>query len=145
VGGRVGETSPTQAQQLLQRIKDYISFIDGQVEKETQAWIADFQSNIAEIEKTAKTLGEAARPGAIDITVSNGKDADDGITISLDGLILEKVFGAKYQIGYAPPGPHKIAVSAKFAGVTVETSELISVSAGAIAKVTLTLPTSIRT
>src|ERR1051325_341596 len=139
---KLGEKSPTldQVQLMIQRVKEFLLAIDNQVEQETQSWVSEFKTNLAEIEKTAKTQGEATRPGAIDITVTNGMDTADGFTIVLDGMEVKKVRGTKYQIGYVPPGPHKIAVAGVIDGEALDASELVNVMPGEIAKVTLALP-----
>jgi hypothetical protein len=139
---KLGGKGPTveQVQLMLQRIKEFVLFVDAEVERETQVWIAEFQSSLAEIERTAKTQGEATRPGAIDVTVTNGMDAADGFTLSLDGMVVRTVHGTKYQIGYVPPGAHKIAVTGVVGGQALDASELVNVMPGAIATVTLALP-----
>jgi hypothetical protein len=139
---KLGENPPTpdQVQLMLQRLKEFLLVIDTHVEQETQAWVSEFKTNIAEIEKTAKTQGEATRPGAIDITVTNGMDTEDGFTVALDGMEVKKVRGTKYQIGYVPPGPHMIAVSGVIKGESLDASELVNVAPGAIANATLALP-----
>ncbi|HEY0738055.1 MAG TPA: SLATT domain-containing protein [Herpetosiphonaceae bacterium] len=139
---KLGGATPTndQVQLMLQRLKDFVLVIDGYVEQETLVWIAEFQSSLADIERTARTQGEAARPGAIDITVTNGMDAEGGFTVSLDGMVTKTVRGTKYQIGYVPPGPHKVGVTGVINGQPLDASELVNVPPGVIAKVTLALP-----
>lgn len=132
--------TPDQVQLMLQRIKDFVVGIDKYVEQETEEWITEFRTNLIEIEKSAKTLGEAARPGAIAVTVTNGMDTDNGFTVALDGVEVRTVNGTKYQIGYVPPGPHKIAISGEIKGEQLDASELVNVAAGAITNVTLALP-----
>jgi hypothetical protein len=134
--------SPTtdQIQLMLQRLKEFVVLVDTEVERETQTWIAEFQSNLAEIERTAKAQVETSRPGAIDITVTNGMDTADGVTISLDGMVVKTVRGTKYQIGYVPPGPHKVSVTGTIDGKPLDASELVNVPPGVIAKVAMALP-----
>lgn len=139
---KLGEKSPTtdQVQLMIQRIKEFLVAINTHVEQETQTWVSEFKTNLAEIEKTATTQRESARPGAIDITVTNGMDTEDGFTVALDGMEVKKVRGTKYQIGYVPPGPHKIAVTGTIKGELLDASELANVAPGEITKVTLALP-----
>ncbi|HXQ39291.1 MAG TPA: SLATT domain-containing protein [Anaerolineales bacterium] len=139
---KLGERSPTtdQVQLMIQRIKEFLVSVNSNVEQETQTWISEFKTNLAEIEKAATKQAEAARPGAIDITVTNGMDTEDGFTVTLDGMEVRKVRGTKYQIGYVPPGPHKIAVSGSIKGEQLDASELANVAPGEIANVTLALP-----
>ena len=139
---KLGEKSPTtdQVQLMIQRIKEFLVAINTHVEQETLTWVSEFKTNLAEIEKTASTQRESARPGAIDITVTNGMDTEDGFTVVLDGMEVKRVRGTKYQIGYVPPGPHKIAVSGTIKGEQLDASELANVAPGEITNVTLALP-----
>jgi FtsZ-binding cell division protein ZapB len=139
---KLGEKSPTtdQVQLMIQRIKEFLVAINSHVEQETQTWVSEFKTNLAELEKTATTQRESARPGAIDITVTNGMDTEDGFTVALDGMEVKKVRGTKYQIGYVPPGPHKIAVTGIIKGEPLDASELANVAPGEITNVTLALP-----
>ena len=73
------------------------------VEKETQAWVMEFQTNLSQLEKEAKaaidsaraavetaqketrTTADSTRPGAIDLTVENVLDTDKGYDVAIDG------------------------------------------------------------
>ena len=134
------DPSPDQVQAMIQRLKEFLASVDAQVDQETQAWVTEFRTSLADIEKTAKTQAEAARPGAINITVTNGMETDDGFAVSLDGMEITRVRGTKYQIGYVPPGPHKIAVTGTIKGEQLDASELVNVDPGAVANATLALP-----
>lgn len=135
-------TPPTeeQLQLMIQRIKEFVIGVHGQVEQETLTWIAEFQSSLAEIEKSVRTQEETTRPGAIDITVTNGMEAQEGFQVSLDGMVVAQVRGTKHQIGYVAPGHHKVAVTGIVKGKKLDASELVHVPPGAIAKATLALP-----
>lgn len=139
---KLGNKAPTtdQVQLMIQRLKEFLVAINTNVEQETQTWVSEFKTNLAEIEKNAASQRESARPGAIDITVTNGMEAQDGFTVTLDGMEVKTIHGTKYQIGYVPPGPHKIAVSGKIKGESLDASELANVLPGEVAKVTLALP-----
>jgi hypothetical protein len=138
LGGR--QPDADEVQQMIQRLKHFLAVVDTQVEEETQAWVAEFRLNLAEIEKSAKAQAEASRPGGIDLTVTNGKDAEDGFAVVLDGVEVTRVHGAKYQIGGLAPGPHKVAVAGKIRGAQVDASELVQVMPGTVANVTLAFP-----
>jgi hypothetical protein len=138
----VAEPPPTmeQTQLMIQRIKDFVLAVDGQVEQETLTWIAEFQTSLAEIERSVKTQEEASKPGAIDVTVTNGMEAEAGFQVVLDGMVVAQVRGTRHQIGYVAPGQHKITVTATVKDKQLDASELVSVAPGAIAKATLALP-----
>jgi hypothetical protein len=137
-----GGTPPTdeQLQLMIQRIKEFIIAVLGLVEQETLTWIAEFQTSLAEIEKSVRTQEEASRPGAIDITVTNGMDAEEGFQVSLDGMVVAQVRGTRHQIGYVAPGHHKVLVTGIIKGKKLDASELVTVPPGAVAKATLALP-----
>ena len=64
-----------------------------------------------------------------------------GFDVALDGMnVRANVRGTKYQVGYVSPGPHKVEVSARVGGQTLEASELVNIAPGEIAKATLALP-----
>lgn len=135
------QITPDQVQLMLQRLKEFVAAIDGHVEQETQIWVSEFRTNLVEIEKTAKTQVEATRPGAIDITVTNGMDTDAGFAVALDGLIvMNGIKGTRHQIGYVPPGTHKVVIHGAIKGESLDASELVNVSPGTVANVTLALP-----
>lgn len=141
---KLGGASPTpeQVQSMLQRVKEFVAYVDGTVEDETRDWVSEFKTSIADVERTAKEVGAAVRPGAIDVTVTNGMDAEGGFDVALDGMnVRANVRGTKYQVGYVPPGPHKVEVTARVGARTLEASELVNVAPGEIAKATLALPT----
>ena len=136
-----GPPATEQVQQMIQRIKEFVVAMDHHVEKETQTWIAEFKTSLADIEKNIKAQAEAERPGAIEITVTNGMDTDGGFTVMLDGMAQKTVVGGtRYQIGYVPPGPHKITVTGAVKGKLLEASEIVTVPPGVMAKATLALP-----
>jgi hypothetical protein len=134
------EPTPDQVQLMIQRLKDFLVSVDAQIADETQAWVSEFRTNLAEIEKSAKAQAEAARPGVIDITVTNGMETDDGFMVVLDGMEVKRVRGTKYQIGYVAPGTHKVAVIGTIKGEQLEAYELANVMAGASVNITLALP-----
>jgi hypothetical protein len=141
---KLRENPPTtdQVQLMIQRVKEFLLAVNNHVEQETQAWVSEFKTNLAEIEKSAKEQGESTRPGAIDITVTNGLVAEGGFTVLLDGMdIKSRIRGTNYQISYVPPGPHKVAVTGIIKAEPLEVSELVNVGPGEIAKVTLVFPT----
>jgi hypothetical protein len=139
---KLGDKPPTadQTQLMIQRFKEFLLLINGLVEEETQTWIAEFKTNITELEKSAKAQAETTRPGAIEVTVTNGMETDDGFMVVLDGMEIRRVRGTKYHIGYVYPGSHRITVTGKIKNESMEASELVNVAAGETAAATLAFP-----
>lgn len=138
---QAGQT-PTaeQVDMLIQLCKGFSLTVRTLVEQETQQWVAEFQSNLSQLERSARAQMESARPGAIDITVTNGYEAEEGFTVWLDGkTVQQNVTGAKSELAAVPPGFHTIAVSGTLDKQPARASELVNVSAGTVARVSLTL------
>lgn len=134
------EPTPDQVQLMIQRGKEFLSVVNNYLNQETQEWVSEFRTNLAEIERTAKAQAETSQPGAIAITVTNGMETENGFTVTLDGQELRRVTGTKYQISYVPPGTHKVAVSGVIKNESLDASELVKVLPGAIVEATLSLP-----
>jgi hypothetical protein len=143
---------------LLQKIQDFCVAARTLVEKETQAWVMEFQTNLSQLEKEAKAAIESARatgetaqkearaavdstrPGAVDLTVENVLDTDGGYSVSIDGESRKAgVTSRTCAIMSVAPGLHELAVTATIAGAPAHDSQSVSVTAGAAVKVSVTL------
>lgn len=149
-----------QVAALIQRAKEFISTVEGFVLQETKEWIAEFQTNIAQLEKDVKaqvdalkaqreqavqTRDAANRPGAIELTVPNA-DKTDGFQFQ---VILENQEGkvASESVAYARswvwlntvPGQYKLTISAAAGGRTIASPSLIEVKPGEVARPSVTL------
>jgi hypothetical protein len=133
---------PDQILLLLQRVKDFSSLVYAQVQQETEAWILEFQSNLAELDKTARAQAEARKPGSIEVVVANAADFDGGVLALLDGAEEKKIVGGKGLFAVVTPGPHEVRVRGTKAGKTFEANEVIKVAPDAVAPATLTIPTT---
>jgi hypothetical protein len=153
---------PTLEQQsaLIQRAKEFISTIQGLVAQETKDWAAEFQSNMAQMEKdlkvqlealqsqtdkAAKDRSGAAKPGAIELTVTNADKTDDfsyGVVLEGEaGTSSDSVSNAMVWTRIKIlPGQYKLTVSAKCKGKTVATSTVVDVQPGTTKELSVTLP-----
>ena len=143
---------------LLQRISDFHATVRALVEKETQAWVTEFQSNLSQLEKDTRSaidaaraqvetmkkesaaLQDSAKPGAIDLHVANAPEADHGYDVAIDkATVLTAVSAPTTAITGLDPGIHEVTVSASIEGIHAQASGVIKVPPGDIATVTLTL------
>lgn len=153
--------TPEQKQAaLLQRVKDFVSSIQASVLEETKQWAADFQNNMAQMEKdlksqldalkdqvdkVAKEREEASRVGAIELTVTNA-DQTDGFhfDIALEtrtGKLSESVSNSKVWTKInTVQGQCKVTINAKAKGNPVSISTILDVKPGDTAKPAVTLP-----
>ena len=124
---------------MIQRVRAAIVEVKEHSEKETQAWILEFQTNLAQFEKDLKTQMEAGRPGGIDVDVTDGGSADSSIELSLDGMIADRFSGTAGSIGNVAPGLHRVTAKAQKANRDYAASTLVNVGGGQICQVKLTL------
>ena|ERR1700722_3261453 len=143
---------------LLQKIQDFCGAARTLVEKETQAWVMEFQTNLSQLEKEAKAAMENARaaaetaqketqaaagstrPGAIDLTVENVLETDRGYDVYVDGELRKSaVTGKTCGIMDVTPGLHELAVTAEISGLPAHASQIVNVSAGVAVTAGITL------
>jgi hypothetical protein len=154
--------TPTVEEQtkLIQRAKDFVSAIQSTVIQETKDWATEFQSNIALMEKDLKAQLDslkaqvdqaikdkesAAKPGSIELTLTNA-DKTDGFhfDVSLEGTtdkFTDSVSNSKVWTRIRiPPGQYRLSVDAKVNGIALATSMILDVKPAETSKPTLALP-----
>lgn len=143
---------------LLKRVTDFSVAVRALVENETKAWVGEFQTNLAELQKQSEAAWESARaqsleaqkevaaqrqalrPGAIDLLVENAPDTDEGYDVLLDGDVAKtKVTSKSCGVLGVPPGLHDLSTTATLNGIPVHASQVVDVVAGAATKVQLKL------
>ena len=158
-----GSAAPPSAEQqatLIQRAKDFVSAVQALLLQETKDWVSEFQSNMAQMEKdvktqldalkaqvdkTSKERDEAARPGAIELTVTNA-DKTDGFHFEavLEGKAGSSTAGVANSKVWALintlPGQYKITINAMAKGNPVSTSTIFDVKPAETAKPSVSLP-----
>jgi hypothetical protein len=153
---------PTLEEQakLIQRAKDFVSVIQGMVLQETKDWATEFQSNMAQMErdlktqldalkaqvdKTGKDDENAAKPGSIELTLTNA-DKTDGFHFDVflegaPGKFTDSVSNANVWARINTlPGQYKLTVDAKAKGSAIAASMVLDVKPGETSRPSLTLP-----
>jgi hypothetical protein len=158
-----GNYSAEQVAALQDRLRVFSSAVRSEIEKETQAWVAEFRSNLEQLEKETghaaeearkqarldaeaaftaqKASMDAMRAGAINVTLRlEGKTAD-GISIEVDGdRKCQHITGSTCGIANISPGPHAVAVVGVGADNKIyKSSQIVMVAGNAVAAVTLEL------
>ena len=135
------------------------------VEKETAAWVAEFQSSIADLEKAVQTQRQAAetnaqaavkqheelrarmkkeeedaaaanQPGAVNIEVVG--DTGSPVEIFLDGKKVQETAGRSATLTNLPKGQHAIEVRSVKDGKPISASKIIKVEPGSLQELKLT-------
>jgi len=155
--------NPTTGQvaALIQRARDFVSGIQASVLQETKDWAAEFQSNLSqmekdlkvqldslksEVEKVTKDNTATAKPGAIELAVTNADETDGfsfNVTVrdSMGKAFTETVVGSKgwTRIG-VPAGQYNLVVLAKKNDKDVSTPTVVNVNPSETSKPTVVLP-----
>jgi hypothetical protein len=134
--------SPTAVdipQRAVKLVKDFIVSLKEATERETRAWVIEFQSNIAQLEKDLRSQSEQRHAGAIDVRVADGSKAREGIELLLDQMAVERITGSAGSIGSVTPGLHKVTARAVLDGRSFAASQVVDVYPGAVSQVELTL------
>ncbi|EYF01595.1 putative membrane protein [Chondromyces apiculatus DSM 436] len=138
---KLGGKPPTrlQAEQMLLRLKEMRTSVLQVVEKETQGWVAEFQSSLAELYRVSRSQTDATSPGVIELVVSNGLDVDGEISVHVDGSLRERFRGTRTQIPGVAVGHHVVMIRGELRGVWVETMGTTMVPPGSVGTLTMTL------
>ena len=135
-----GKPTAEQQQMLLQRLKTFRLQIIKEMTQEMQAWVAEFQSNLALLEKTTRERIAEQHPGSIELIVADADQAEQGVRVSIDGLYATQMRGTQTtQIGPLIPGQHIIAVQGVVKGKTCENASVINVPPGGVVTLRLNL------
>lgn len=125
---------------LLQRIKDFSLQVESLVRQETDAWVLEFQSNVAELEKVLKTEVETRKPGNIKITVTNAADFD-AVAIKLNDNPVKELIGiTEGLIDTVPPKRYEVTAIGKKGNKESKGSKVIEVQPNSMTSVEITLP-----
>ncbi|MBZ4333139.1 SLATT domain-containing protein [Corallococcus sp. AS-1-12] len=144
---------------LIQRL---VVAVRAHVQKETEDWMAEFQSSLVQLEqetahawegahaearKNAEAIeavrlaeSEEQRPGAIQITIVGNGAFDEGLQVELDGKPhLDHVTGTTCGIAKVPPGLHEVALAGLVSGKWRLASKVVAVEPNQLATVSLEL------
>jgi hypothetical protein len=136
------QPTPDQVQLMLQRLKDFVKSVRAEVEQETDAWVLEFQSNLADLANVVKSRAEATKPGSLQVTVSNAKDFDGGIKAILDHTDERNIEGTQCLFSAIPPGAHEILLRGKRAEKIFETATVVRIGPDSLASLSLAVPVS---
>ena len=142
LAGQQGQPSSPQPDvpTTLQRIKDFSMAVEAAIKQETDAWVAEFQSSLAELEKMLKTEVQTRGPGSLKVTVPNAADFDK-VTVRLDGGQARELAGTtEGLIAPVPPGRYEATALGLKNGQEYRASKVVEIRANAMATVEITLP-----
>lgn len=137
VGGHAGAEDVLRQVQLA---RDFALQVHEQVKQESDAWALEFQSSVADLQKALGGGKDAAKPGAVRVTLANGKNYQ-GVELTLNDRTVRTLDGVgEALIDQVAPGRYTVAVAAAKGGATVRDAKVVEVAPGAVVAAALTLP-----
>lgn len=136
LGGEI--PTPGQIEAFLQMAKEFSTRVMEVVTQETQQWVMEFQSSLADLEKATKAQIESGRPGALTVTVGNAALSESPVTVDIDGVAYGALSGNAWAARQLAPGMHTVLVTGHKAGKALQGSGTVVVPPGGTAKLDLT-------
>jgi hypothetical protein len=129
-----------EAKELLRMLSDFLMTIEEIVLEETNKWVLEFQSNIAELQKSIDSKVETSTPGSIKVTLTNISNHKN-LKIKLDNVGSVDVKRNVYLFQGVSPGHHMITLKGEVidSDKSVESAEVVLVEAGKLVEVTVSL------
>jgi len=157
----VAPTAMDNVVACLDRLRTFSLAIRAQVEKETQAWVTEFQNTLSQLEQETqkgleaareqvrkdvearqaevRAVTEASRPGAVQLTVA-APVLDDGYTVELDGRAWRAgMTGTTCGLTGVAPGLHEISVIGTVGGKRLQASKVVTIVGAAALDVSIEL------
>lgn len=126
---------------LLTLLMDFIFQINEVMKQETNSWVSEFQSNLAELQKSISNKAESAMPGNVKVSITNTKNFSN-LKIRLDNnLGIADFISPIHLFREVKPGYHLITVTGESidTGESIKVTEVAHVEAGKLAEVTVDL------
>ena len=98
---RLAGATPSGAvlEALLQKIQDFCVAARTLVERETQAWVMEFQTNLSQLEKEARAAMDSART-AVETAQKESKSAADSTAGRIDLGGERAGYGSGYDVSW---------------------------------------------
>jgi SMODS and SLOG-associating 2TM effector domain 2 len=132
----------TEREAMLKCAQTFLLAVMGEVESETTAWAAEYKSNLAELEKTARQQLETNKPGTINLTVKNAGAVTGGVTVLLDEVARQTITTNECQLSPVFPGDHFVKIVATIGGKSVTAGAPVRMASGQSVPLILSLPSS---
>jgi hypothetical protein len=136
-----GNPTNEQRKEMLERLKKFRMDIWSAINEETQTWVTEFKSSLAQVAQRAEAQAETVRPASLRLSVENTSGVDNNnIEVFLDGNPCGTAKDGKAVIKDLRPGAYTVRAVGARQGNEVSASDTLAVTAGETAELTLRLP-----
>jgi len=135
------EPDDTQVRRMLDKAKAFASQVHTQIVNETNAWVAEFQSTLRQLDEAAKAKAESDVPrlGALNVVVSNGRQCPGGWSLTIDDGTPRPCTGSTAAVDGLVPGTHTLKVRGTISSKPKQAETVVVVPPGGVATAELTL------
>lgn len=126
-------------EKMLTALRGFAGTVSKLITDETQAWVTEFQSSMAQLEKSAREQTEAMKPGIINLQIDAAGKLDEPYVVTRDGLRVGTDAGATFPMAHVAPGYHTVTVTGKVGGNPVSGTQVVNVPAGGVVSATVKL------
>jgi hypothetical protein len=130
---------PPKAKELLKMLMDFSLLIDEMVKQETNNWATEFQTNIAELQKTINAKVETTTSGAIKV-IGNNLQSYKSLRVKIDSLSFVEMTAPTFLLRGVSPGYHLITIRGDANGKEVEVADTVTVEPGKLATIEIKMP-----
>jgi hypothetical protein len=107
------------------------------VAHQTQQWVVEFQSSMAELEKAPNVQMESAQPETLTVTVDNADASEQPIPVDIDSVAYGTMTGTSWGIRQLPLGTHTVLGSGRKGAAQLQGTGSVVVPAGGAARLDL--------
>lgn len=137
LGGEVPTNE--QAQALIARCGEFVDAVGAVVQEETAVWVQEFSNSLAQLDQRIAGERDTQRVAALVVNVVNGDQTDDGWLLTVQGKRTQQYRGVSGVMNGLFPGLYRVRVEATIDGKSVASETAVTITAGEIAHITLTL------
>jgi hypothetical protein len=164
-----GKPDAAQTKEAITACKTFRAELDALVKQETDQWVLDFQASMKDIDeatkaaqvaveaaaKTAQVAAEAKRkkaeesarkaeedakkPGALNVTVTNGDQCDSGWKLTVADRPAKNCMGKTAAVADLPPSQCVVRAEGSIAKEAKRGEKIVTVAAGTVGECSLTL------
>lgn len=128
-----------QVQKALASCRAFVAKVNAIVVEETNLWVAEFQDTLKQLDETVKAKLAAAAPGALGLVITNGDQCQGDWTVSVDDGTMRTGRGKTAALPGLLPGIHTVRVDGTIGTRAVRAERPVSVGAGGVTSVEVTL------
>ncbi|NDJ75680.1 MAG: SLATT domain-containing protein [Chloroflexi bacterium] len=134
-----GGLTPQETARLVRMLATFANEVNNMVTQETRQWAQEFQTALQDLESQLKMEAERRRTGALNVTVNNASQFENGWELYVDDRRVRRFTGLTGAVKDLLPRIYQVRVIASIDGREVQATRAADVIAGQISEVYMTV------